>query len=138
MKSLRPLLRADRDPLARRIDVPSRSRETPHWLPIHCACATCSAHASIVTTERYDNQQLERLQVAAGKLESGKLFEAPTGESGTDFHISCTTGPTIQKRGSPAESDDGGNSLPDQSVEGWLGGRDSNPDNVVQSHVSYR
>ena len=22
--------------------------------------------------------------------------------------------------------------------EGWLGGRDSNPDNVVQSHVSYR
>jgi hypothetical protein len=21
---------------------------------------------------------------------------------------------------------------------GWLGGRDSNPDNVVQSHVSYR
>ena len=29
-------------------------------------------HASIVTTERYDNQQLERLQVAAGELESGK------------------------------------------------------------------
>jgi hypothetical protein len=22
--------------------------------------------------------------------------------------------------------------------ENWLGGRDSNPDNVVQSHVSYR
>ena len=22
--------------------------------------------------------------------------------------------------------------------EGWLGGRDSNPDTVVQSHVSYR
>ncbi len=22
--------------------------------------------------------------------------------------------------------------------ESWLGGRDSNPDNVVQSHVSYR
>jgi hypothetical protein len=42
-------------------------------------------HASIVTTERYDNQQLERLQVAAGKLESGKLFEAPTGESGGSF-----------------------------------------------------
>ena len=25
-----------------------------------------------------------------------------------------------------------------QASEGWLGGRDSNPDNVVQSHVSYR
>jgi hypothetical protein len=23
-------------------------------------------------------------------------------------------------------------------LENWLGGRDSNPDNVVQSHVSYR
>jgi hypothetical protein len=23
-------------------------------------------------------------------------------------------------------------------IENWLGGRDSNPDNVVQSHVSYR
>ena len=23
-------------------------------------------------------------------------------------------------------------------VQSWLGGRDSNPDNVVQSHVSYR
>ena len=22
--------------------------------------------------------------------------------------------------------------------KGWLGGRDSNPDNVIQSHVSYR
>ena len=25
-----------------------------------------------------------------------------------------------------------------EASEGWLGGRDSNPDNVVQSHVSYR
>jgi hypothetical protein len=23
-------------------------------------------------------------------------------------------------------------------IKNWLGGRDSNPDNVVQSHVSYR
>ena len=33
------------------------------------------SRASGTTTERYDNQQLERLQVAAGKLESGKVFE---------------------------------------------------------------
>src|SRR5688572_25361567 len=35
-----------------------------------------------------------------------------------------------------------GKSLPSRSSakrsEGWLGGRDSNPDTVVQSHVSYR
>ena len=30
------------------------------------------------------------------------------------------------------------NSQDDQGLEIWLGGRDSNPDNVVQSHVSYR
>jgi hypothetical protein len=28
--------------------------------------------------------------------------------------------------------------LQKQPVKDWLGGRDSNPDNVVQSHVSYR
>ena len=102
------------------------SRLVEHGVPLS-QVRDLLGHASIVTTERYDNQQLERLQVAAGKLESGKLFEAPTGESGTEFHISCTTGPTVQKRRSPAESDDGGNSLPDEAVEGWLGGRDSCP-----------
>ena len=32
-------------------------------------------HASITTTERYDNQQLENLQAAALKLESGTSFD---------------------------------------------------------------
>ena len=32
-------------------------------------------HASITTTERYDNQKLENLQTAALKLESGKTFD---------------------------------------------------------------
>jgi integrase len=95
-------------------------------------------HASIVTTERYDNQQLERLQVAAGKLESGKLFQAPTLGSGTEFHISFTNRPpggTVEPVTTMA---DGRKLLRNQAVENWLGGRDSNPDNVVQSHVSYR
>jgi len=33
-------------------------------------------HASITTTERYDNQKLESLQAAVLRLESGKAFEA--------------------------------------------------------------
>jgi hypothetical protein len=33
-------------------------------------------HASITTTERYDNQKLENLQAAVLKLESGKTFDA--------------------------------------------------------------
>jgi integrase len=34
-------------------------------------------HASIATTERYDNQTWEALQAAAGRLERGKVFEKP-------------------------------------------------------------
>jgi hypothetical protein len=30
------------------------------------------------------------------------------------------------------------NSFDEEDLDSWLGGRDSNPDNVVQSHVSYR
>lgn len=37
-------------------------------------------HASITTTERYDNQKLENLQVAAAKLETGMTFDAPQPE----------------------------------------------------------
>ncbi len=33
-------------------------------------------HASIVTTERYDNQRLEALQAAVARLEDGKVFDA--------------------------------------------------------------
>jgi hypothetical protein len=36
----------------------------------------------------------------------------------------------------PSES--AANSSKEKNLEDWLGGRDSNPDNVVQSHVSYR
>jgi hypothetical protein len=32
-------------------------------------------HESITTTERYDNQKLENLQLAAARLESGKSFD---------------------------------------------------------------
>ena len=47
-------------------------------------------HASILTTERYDNQRLEALQAAVARLEAGKTFDAvrlkpdPTYEEATD------------------------------------------------------
>ena len=34
-------------------------------------------HASITTTERYDNQKLENLQAAVLKLERGRTFDPP-------------------------------------------------------------
>jgi hypothetical protein len=33
-------------------------------------------HASILTTERYDNQRLEALQAAVERLEGGKTFDS--------------------------------------------------------------
>jgi hypothetical protein len=39
-------------------------------------------HASILTTERYDNQKLEALQAAAERLEGGKTFESEDGSHG--------------------------------------------------------
>jgi hypothetical protein len=46
-------------------------------------------HASIVTTERYDNQKLEKLQAAAAKLETGKQFEVPAPVTiGTNLQVS--------------------------------------------------
>ena len=37
-------------------------------------------HASITTTERYDNQKLENLQAAAARLERGETFDPSPGE----------------------------------------------------------
>ncbi len=95
-------------------------------------------HASIATTERYDNQRLEALQAAAGSLESGKRFNRSRPTSGTKFQESFkitgrggSSDPTLE----PTDSD--GNVNNNNDLDDWLGGRDSNPDYTVQSRVSY-
>ena len=98
-------------------------------------------HASITTTERYDNQKLENLQLAAARLESGKSFD-PTprdSQSPSICQVFVKNSPDQPlSDDSEAASETATNSQDDQDLEIWLGGRDSNPDNVVQSHVSYR
>ena len=98
-------------------------------------------HASITTTERYDNQKLENLQLAATRLESGKSFD-PTPRDSQSPSICQVFVKNAPDRplsdDSEGASDTNTNSQVDQDLEIWLGGRDSNPDNVVQSHVSYR
>jgi hypothetical protein len=100
-------------------------------------------HASIMTTERYDNQRLENLQVAASKLERGLTFEPPAPEP--------PSGPTQPAGGRPREAARTKfresfkyevvpprsstvretptlepNELEDLNLADWLGGRDSN------------
>jgi integrase len=103
-------------------------------------------HASITTTERYDNQKLENLQAAVLKLESGKTFDPTDGnhvQDGVDdrdelssFFQDQAKVPKIDDQKGDRET--APNSESENDLENWLGGRDSNPDNVVQSHVSYR
>jgi integrase len=114
-------------------------------------------HASITTTERYDNQKLENLQIAAARLERGETFtppptamvetEAQTGDRKprSKRHARSNRQDFVKSWGDEhpetdvdRESETSTNSHADLDLENWLGGRDSNPDNVVQSHVSYR
>ena len=93
-------------------------------------------HASITTTERYDNQTLENLQLAVRKLERGHTF------AGTKFQDSfkidaseARSAPSRTVREMPAIE---ANELKDLELQNWLGGRDSNPDKQSQSLLSYR
>src|SRR5262249_14230767 len=97
-------------------------------------------------TERYDNQKLENLQAAALKLESGKTFDPNVGNDAKDriddrdkvsrfFQVQAKV-PTIDAESVDPEIEPNSDDL--NELGNWLGGRDSNPDNVVQSHVSYR
>jgi hypothetical protein len=87
-------------------------------------------HASIMTTERYDNQKIEDLQAAAARLERGEAFDPGPREP-----VSPSICQVSVKSSVDEEPEDGidrvretspkyGN---DQELADWLGGRDSNP-----------
>jgi hypothetical protein len=97
-------------------------------------------HASITTTERYDNQTLANLQVAAAKLERGLGFEAlaelgavqtARTESGRyrrrrKFPDSFKIGATAERSASTTRAPEtGANYLKESGLGKWLGGRDS-------------
>ena len=80
------------------------------------------------------------LQVAAARLETGESFDpnpqpAPRTERQV-FVKNSTTEP--RSDASSRRSKTATKSREEEKLADWLGGRDSNPDNVVQSHVSYR
>jgi integrase len=49
-------------------------------------------HASILTTERYDNQRLEALQAAVERLEGGKMFDPNVDASDNWSAVAVSTG----------------------------------------------
>jgi integrase len=96
-------------------------------------------HASITTTERYDNQTIESLQTAAKRLERGQTFDAVSPRAGAKFHKSFIIASDRRARSSKKKHREAApNSLGDDDLGFWLGDRDSNPDNLLQRQVSYR
>ncbi len=93
-------------------------------------------HASITTTERYDNQTLENLQLAVRKLERGHTFAGTKFQDSFKIEASeAQFGPSRALRERPAIE---ANELKELDLQNWLGGRDSNPDKQSQSLLSYR
>jgi hypothetical protein len=95
-------------------------------------------HTSIITTERYDNQKLENLQAAAARLERGETFDPGPRESATPSICQVSVKSSVDEE--PGDEIDrvretSPNYGEDLDLENWLGGRDSNPDNVVQRGV---
>ncbi len=96
-------------------------------------------HASITTTERYDNQTLDNLRAAAAKLEAGKVFAPDTAaESRRPFcqvfvKNDPADGPSGATEDTPAS---GPNCLKENHLEGWYRYGDSNPGPVAENHVS--
>ena len=78
--------------------------------------------------------------MAAAQLESGKSFDrSPARQRSADKVSSfCqdSIGKPVTTPNRPSKT--GTKALEDGELEDWLGGRDSNPDTMVQSHVSYR
>jgi hypothetical protein len=110
-----------------------------------------------VTTERYDTQTLENLQLAALRLERGVTFEPPPSSvvrtepiadtyqkrqrDGDRSRTKCQDSFKSKRTSSRTSSDsdlveEAFTAMRDKQLQKWLGGRDSNPDNVVQRAVN--
>jgi hypothetical protein len=84
-------------------------------------------HASITTTERYDNQKLENLQAAGVRLERGETFDPSAGQSGSPSI--CQVFAKSSADQAPHDDTDrvseaATNSQDDQDLADWLGVRD--------------
>ena len=130
------------------------SRLVEHGVPL-AQVRDLLGHASITTTERYDNQTVANLQIAAAKLERGQMF-APSAVKASRFFqdrpptaqgfdairdessenearyrrgIRAHSRPAAGRRGVPEALRTSPNEAKPRE---WLGRRDSNPDNHVQ------
>lgn len=82
-------------------------------------------HASITTTERYDNQTLENLQLAVRKLERGHAFAGTKFQD--SFKIEASAAPLGHLRALYERPASEAKELKELDLQNWLGRRDSSP-----------
>jgi len=93
-------------------------------------------HASIVTTERYDNQLLSALQAAAARLDDGQTFAptpSPSAKVSRFLQDRCGDGASDDTSATRADAP---NCLQLKEKEGWYRYGDSNPGYMAENHVS--
>jgi hypothetical protein len=99
------------------------SRLVEHGVPL-AQVRDLLGHASITTTERYDNQTVANLQIAAARLERGQTF-APRVVKVSRFFQDRPV--ATRSRTQLARPSDEGKTLQEMHLSGWLGRRDSVP-----------
>jgi integrase len=111
------------------------SRLVEHGVPL-AQVRDLLGHASILTTERYDNQRLEALQAAVERLEGGKTFDPKT--EATDKVSRIFQDPTEQSFATSEDptKESATSQLTACKLEGWYRYGDSNPGPVAENHVS--
>jgi integrase len=82
-------------------------------------------HASIVTTERYDNQREDALAAAVKQLETGQTWEeihpAPAPEAGETFKVLSRSDSDVPQTDTPAFDDNDAKLLQELEKEGGVG-----------------
>jgi hypothetical protein len=89
-------------------------------------------HASILTTERYDNQRLEALQAAVERLEGGKTFDPADGSRGQSVKNLSGSHQTELRRQRRPRQGIREKSLTVCGLESWYRYGDSNPGRVAE------
>ncbi len=92
-------------------------------------------HASITTTERYDNQTLQNLKAAATRLESGATFDASARPSLCQVLVKNDRNGALSG-GANDKPENVSKELKEKGLEGWYRYGDSNPGPVAENHVS--
>jgi hypothetical protein len=113
----------------------------PPTTPAHAKIASMTRRVKAATSASRvpPSQPQEAPSDAAGPVSRERSSDASAVDDGRFYQVFIKNAPrTARSRRSNRALETALKELKKKGLEVWLGGRDLNPDNVVQSHVSYR